>query len=305
MSQNLNDFVRPTSSVNRRDINKILEIIHDLVGAAPEDEGAQERIMQTPHLKKRTTTVTFGGANLLDTDVKDRGAFVWRRQISTTVDSYSLIHTTVGSGLDFSYPTINASHFGAFCETDGTTYITIDDDVTLNPTNDIAIALTLNLPAMSANVILVKNNQYQLDISGSNTIRWRIWDGAAWSNSITFVYTPGIKFRLVAIYEQTVGSSLFVDEVSQGTSATFTGALSVTTNKLGILADAVGGSKLANTSRIFRLSMLNKVVTSGWRTDYKDGLLDTSGTNTEITTIPFVGNEDPEPEATSGQCKSG
>jgi hypothetical protein len=64
-------------------------------------------------------------------------------------------------------------------------------------------------------------------------------------------------------------------------------------------------SNLKSGSRIAYLVMLHKEVSASWIQDHRDGLQDTSGTNVEITTIPFVGDELPRPDATTGGCKSG
>jgi hypothetical protein len=63
--------------------------------------------------------------------------------------------------------------------------------------------------------------------------------------------------------------------------------------------------ELKSGSRIAHFVMLNEEVSLSWIQDHRDGLQDTSGTNTEITTIPFVGDELPRPDATTGACKSG
>lgn len=62
--------------------------------------------------------------------------------------------------------------------------------------------------------------------------------------------------------------------------------------------------KVKNGSRMAWISVLNKEVDSTWVTDHNNGILDTSGTNTEITTVSFIGNSDPTPDATSGLCRS-
>ena len=52
------------------------------------------------------------------------------------------------------------------------------------------------------------------------------------------------------------------------------------------------------------VSVLHKEVDSAWVSKHITGFLDISNANIEITTIPFVGNINPEPKATTGMCKT-
>ena len=95
----INNFIRPQDfGSDRKDINRILEMIHDVVAPEAEDAALQQRIAATEHIKLRTTTVIFGGANLLNTDVRTREAFNWRRKKPIDCPAYDLIHTQVGEG---------------------------------------------------------------------------------------------------------------------------------------------------------------------------------------------------------------
>jgi hypothetical protein len=55
-------------------------------------------------------------------------------------------------------------------------------------------------------------------------------------------------------------------------------------------------------TRIAHLVILHEEVTIGWIQNHLAGLQDTSGTNVEITTIPFSADELPRPDATFGMC---
>ena len=91
--------------------------------------------------------------------------------------------------------------------------------------------------------------------------------------------------------------------MSQATQ-TDTGALTTTANNL-LVGDYSNGVALA---RISWLTMISDVVTQTWIDNHFDGILNTDPTDThgfkEILTIPFVGDERPEPDAIAGLCST-
>ena len=121
MSSNINDYVRPTDKSSRRDINKILSLIHDLVAQEPESEGLQQRIMFTPHVKRRTSTVTFGSTTVSNTDDRTIENFVFTKRVPPTVSVYPHTHTTTGT-LTF---TGDSTKLGGGATFDGSSYVTI------------------------------------------------------------------------------------------------------------------------------------------------------------------------------------
>jgi len=131
----INDYIIPTDfGTVRKDINRILSMIHDLVAQEPEDEGLQERIMVTPHVKKRTTSVTFGAATETNTDVRDRFSSYWTRLKSGLDPVHALSYATTGT---ISFDTAGSKH-GAGGETDGASYITITDHADLEPSSSLS-----------------------------------------------------------------------------------------------------------------------------------------------------------------------
>ncbi len=146
MSSNINDYVRPTSGTSRRDINKILSLIHDLVAVEPEETGLQQRILYTPHVKRRTSTVVTGAATWAELEYRDKEAFVWRKVVPENVTTYDLVHTTTGT---LSFP-VSDTKFGARCDFDGTNYITISDDTLLDLASEITISGFFYIPATDA-----------------------------------------------------------------------------------------------------------------------------------------------------------
>ena len=174
MSSNLNDYVRPTDKSSRRDINKILSLIHDLVAQEPESEGLQQRICFTPHVKLRTSTVTFGSTTVSNTDDRTIQNFMFRKIIPAEVITYDLVHTTTGS-LTF---TGNATKLGGGATFDGSSYVTITDHAELSP-SVISLGGWFYLPATdsgdTASQTLIDKGVYSLSIdphaTASNQLR--------------------------------------------------------------------------------------------------------------------------------------
>ena len=177
MSSNLNDYVRPTDKSSRRDINKILSLIHDLVAQEPESEGLQQRICFTPHVKLRTSTVTFGSTTVSNTDDRDIQNFVFRKRIPSEVITYDLIHTTTGS-LTF---TGNATKLGGGATFDGSSFVTITNHPELAPTA-ISFGGWFYLPATAssdtASQTLISKGVYELSIdphaTAANQLRAKV-----------------------------------------------------------------------------------------------------------------------------------
>ena len=120
----LNDYIKPTGyGAVRKDINRILSLIHDITAQEPEDEGLQERICISSNVKLRTTSVVFGAANFLGLTYRDKEAFIFRKSIPPSVYTYDLSHTTTGT-LTFSN---SLTKFGGGGTFDGSSYITITD----------------------------------------------------------------------------------------------------------------------------------------------------------------------------------
>jgi len=163
MSSNINDYVRPTDKSSRRDINKILSLIHDLTAPPPESEGLQQRICFTPHVKLRTSTVTFGSTTVSNTDDRTIQNFMFRKIIPAEVITYDLVHTTTGS-LTF---TGNATKLGGGATFDGSSYVTITDHAELSPTA-ISFGGWFYLPATASSDTayqsLISKGMYELSI---------------------------------------------------------------------------------------------------------------------------------------------
>ena len=201
MSSNINDYIKPTDhGYVRKDINKILNLIHDLVAVEAEQEGIKERIMFTPHKKIRTTSVIFGSPSLLETENREKQNWNWRRKKPSSVYSYDLVHATTGT---ITFP-VSDTWYGGRCDSDGTGYITITDHDNLSPTDKITLCAHLYLPASAGGfVICEKVNEYRLRVIDTNTIEWAVYSGGAYKTAVTYTYTPNTKFKLV--YKRIIG----------------------------------------------------------------------------------------------------
>jgi hypothetical protein len=177
MSSNLNDYVRPTDKSSRRDINKILSLIHDLVAQEPESEGLQQRICFTPHVTRKSNTVTFGTTTVANTDDREIENFMFRKKIPLQVITYDIIHTTTGT-LTFS---TSGTKFGGGATFDGSSYVTITDHPELAP---IAISFGgwFYLPATASSDTayqsLISKGVYELSIdphaTAANQLRAKV-----------------------------------------------------------------------------------------------------------------------------------
>lgn len=297
----ISDYLQTTSTLSRADLNKILEALQQIRPKIDKD-ASKEFVALSNALRKRTLTVLRSGGPDVSVTTSDRlrESIYMKRKKPTTVNSYPLIHTTTGT---ITYP-VAGHKLGGNGVFSGSSYITATDQVRLNVTDEISVGLWIKPPAASADgLIFSKNNQYQLKLQNPNQIAWRTYSGGAWRTAITYAYTPASWVNIMASYKSTSsGQKLYVNG-SLNTSDALTGALGTSVNDLKIGGD--GTSNVPNNTAFSWLTALHKEVSSGWVTDFAtNNLIDTSGTNIEITAIPFLGTEEAQPDATSGLCRS-
>ncbi len=218
------------------------------------------------------------------------------RKMSANPKSYPLIHTTVGGALEF--PSHNGlNKFGGGGRFSGSNYITIDNHSRLNPTDEISIGGQMLLKhGAGIQEILVKDQQYKLELNSSDVLEASVYISGSWGTVASFDISALLDtFHDYWLTWKSPNLKLIVDGTTQGT-ATRTGTLNTTTNKLGIGARGDGTNKIVDDSIFAWISLLHKEVSASWLADHGNGILDTDGTNIEITTIPMVGDERPLPE---------
>ena len=292
--------LRSGTSTNREEINRILNAIQEM-NPKSERDALKEFIAFSPVVRLRTTTVTTGNAQTYNTDTRNRETQHMIRKKPTTSKSYPLTHTTTGT---ISWQA-SGHKLGGNGILSGSSYITVTTHSRLNVTDKITIALWFKSPATSSDNILVrKNNQYELKLTSGNGISWRVYSSGAWKTALTSTFTTNTWTHVVATYKSTSsGQKLYKNGSSVATDSE-TGSIATSSNNLGIGSDAGTSTAQANTTLAW-FTMLNEEVSSTWVTNfYTSNIIDTSSTNTEILTIPFVGNEGPKPNATSGLCRS-
>ena len=161
----INDYIKPSDfGAVRKDINRILSLIHDIVAQEPEDEGLQERIMVTPHVKLRTSTVDW---NLVDlySEIREKTPALFRRVISSiTTIAHGLTPTTNGT---WTFPQSNTK-FGGSGTVDGSTNLELTYNSKLVPSK-FTVSGWFYLPATDASDVseetLINAGSYQLSIS--------------------------------------------------------------------------------------------------------------------------------------------
>jgi hypothetical protein len=304
MSSNVSGYLHSSQDSDRADINKILTALAQ-ISPTVDQAAHKEFIAFSPETRIRTTSVIVGSPNITDTDDEQRQTTYMIRKIPTTVTSYPLTHTTTGSfTFQYVYNASPSSHmFGGAGKFSGSSYVIITDHSWLKPTDKITISGFFLLPASSGNKSLVrKENSYDLGLTTGNVLNFRIKTGGVWHTALTFTYTPNTWYQIVAVYDSAVGTSLYINGALQ-TSDVLTGAIDSNTNNVGI-GNLGDGTNIVDSGTIFSwLSILHGAVNSTWVTNHNVGLIDLV-TYTEITTMPFLGSELPEPNATSGICKS-
>ena len=256
-------------------------------------------------LRTSTISTTTGDESVIVT--RGRGIIPMRLVRPSSVKSYPLIHSTVGSP---SLVTPSLTKFGGGVEFDGSSYFIIDDHSLLKPTDEMSLSMWLYLPATEGGDgikdLINKNNQFGLKVRAHATTPNSLqmdWGVGASFTTMLYTYTPNTWFHLVTTAKN--GSQkMFIDTVQED-SKTLSGSLKTDTYDLHIGAGHLGTNKAKSGTRMSWFSLLNKDVdgVSGWVTNHHDGILDTAAA-TEITTIPFTGSFEPKPDATSGMCMS-
>lgn len=161
----LNDYIKPTDfGAVRKDINRILSLIHDITAQEPEDEGLQERICISSNVKLRTTSVVFGAANLLGLTPRDRVISAFRKSIPLSVYTYNLTHATTGT-LTYSN---SSTKFGGGATFDGSSYVTITDHARMD-TDYVSLGGWFYLPATDSGDtdsqnLVGKGNEFSLSV---------------------------------------------------------------------------------------------------------------------------------------------
>jgi hypothetical protein len=291
-------FVRRSRNADRDDINKLLGLITPIAFAPPEEGGVQERIILDYSARKRTQSVSAGVLDVTHNQTRNYGSFQYRRQIPSTVNSYTLTHVTTNS---FTPVKTTLSKFGAGCHGAGTGYVTVGNHSKLDLTTEITISTWLYPKASSGNaIILQKNGAYSLRIVNTNTIEFFINS----KTPVTYTYTGDIDtwIHIFATYKSTSsGQKLYINNSLQSSDSE-SGAITTNTNDLKIAGD--GSSNLVSGTVLAYTYLIGNEIDSTRRTNIYDGLYDAIGTFSEIVAVNFIGDERPTPLSESGLFRS-
>jgi hypothetical protein len=265
--------------------------------------------------------ITAGSADVDDDTDQDLNANVAMfRRVPESPFPYDLVHVTSGGSLAFP---IDGRIFSAGAETDGATKINITDDTLLNPTDKFAWIMML-YPV--ANTVAGGGGTSTLLHKGDGT-----WTPSAWTVMYANPATEGdnmlsIKVRVGGSNKQfvynytpltwvTLGVSweggsvnelkFYVNGVKTGSTISTTGTLDVVAGDMSVFGRANSTHYAYSGSKIAWLTVLNAAPAASWFLDVHNGILDTTETNAEITTIPFWSNENAQPNCTPGIFAAG
>jgi hypothetical protein len=210
-----------------------------------------------------------------------------------TVTPSPLVDTVTDTGILFSSGIVGTSpdfgkKFGGGAKFDGSSYIIVNDDSSLNVTDKISIVGWLFIPAGASSCdIIKKNNQYHLYISAANTLSWRVYSGGAWKTPVSLTFSSDTIFHVAATYKSSAsGQKIYKNSVSQATDSE-TGAIATSTNPLGIGNNGAGGTIIPANTRMAWLSILHDEMSQTKINNHLAGVLNTRD-SPEIVTYPFT-----------------
>lgn len=236
MSSNVQNYLRPTGTQNRKDVNKILEALQDLFASPVEEEAVHERIALTPHRKKKTHATTTG--ELIDesqTESIENETETMLRVKPSQVKSYSLTHSETGT------PTysVQGTKHGGRITFDGSTSLAINDDSLLDITDEITLSGYFYLPATESGdttVFLLSKGVYSLEVQphviGANTIRGNVTIGGTFYD-VTGTYTANAWNQIVLTWKSP-NVKLYINGTLEDTNSNASGVLDTNSDSFEI-----------------------------------------------------------------------
>lgn len=202
--------------------------------------------------------------------------------------------------------------FGAGFSHDGCSSHQIADDPLLNVTDKLTIVgwfkLSPTLSGVSTRNILYKSSQYLLRIDqhseAANRLSFFPYNPTAEPRT-SITYTPNTWFHYAVVYNSSTGTKAYVNGVETA-SQTDVGALATTSNPLYIFAaqgDPLYSDGLS-MNRYAWISLIHNDCSSTWINNHMNGILDTTGANVEILTLPLRGTVDIENDCLAGLCSA-
>lgn len=135
MSTYLNNYIRSNVDRDRKDINKILEALHDIYAAPAEDEALKERIILSPHNRKRSQTLAKSGSDVSSTKNRTRRSSSYTvLPYTSSPPAYPVSNTLNGTLTLLKYPDWK---YGSGATFNGTQYIEIPHNTALEVTRTL------------------------------------------------------------------------------------------------------------------------------------------------------------------------
>ncbi len=312
-AEDLTNLLQRNPTLSNAEIAYLITSMQGIRDKLDSDESL-ELIVQASETRVRSLTTTFGTTLKSERTRQRLATFLdacMIRHIDELPLSYPLIDTKNSFGGVTFYPKIDHAkadvfHGGAIVS-DGVGFITIADHSTLNPTTELTIAGALYLPATEVGDvqrnILSKGNTstYRVTVtahSGTPNRLQIVITTSGGARTFNYIYTPNTWFSFVVTYDSTNGGELWINGVSEVTLGV-NGTISTNSEALGILDKPDGTRPLKTGGRLAWLHMGSFEADLAWAQDFDAGLLDTNDKN-EITTYPFIGDAEAQPEASFG-----
>jgi len=182
---------------------------------------------------------------------------------------------------------------------DGSSYITVDNNVDLSPTDEI-ICVTWAFVKINSTLKRFINKDastsYSLDMNASNQAEFKINVNAGTITLTSATLTEGWH-HIVGTAKSGV-QSLYIDDVLVD-SATVIGAIGTDSNDVGLFATATGANNLAAGEGLAWVSVINGFADSAWVSDDFIGIRDISDMD-EFICFPFMADERAQTIMTSG-----
>lgn len=286
------------ANISRKQIQSIVTSFQSVPTQVDEDVDIELNVF-CPATRERVVSAVINpgplAADIAQTrDRQDEISYINR--IPEQVKIYPGNHTTTGA-ITFPLSGRKFSGAGLF---NGSSFITIDDAARFKPTDKISFGGWFYIPdnpGVSGYSLMGKDLSYGMAITDTS-IQSAVYIGGV-PKGVIFPFSTWDTW--VHIWNVFDGSTLetYVNKFGVDTAAV--GAMDTNTNDL-LIGSGFAGT-VDNGVMMSHVSVIHEAVSLAWVTDHYNGILDTDGTNEEITTIPFVAHERPITNCSVGHCQ--
>jgi hypothetical protein len=296
MSVEVINYIRK-SDLARATQDRLIQLLHERQPEIKGDPSSIKKIITT-EIRKKSTIVLIAIPTNITQQNREKEVVGATRKIPIPCQAYTLVHTISGT------PTVQEDNhkeggYGVF----GTpNYISIDSNPVLDVTTDICISFWFNPKASSGTgYIVFKSGAYEVTVESSNVLRFKIGTQA----DLNYTFTSHIDtwVHVICQYNSASGGKRIYINNSLAQSDALTGAIPTNTNILYI--GGSGSNYVPTGTGLSQLHINSGNVDATWRTNISTNRrIDTSDGFNEITTIPFMGDWNPQPDAYVGLCQT-